>query len=463
MSWLAFGRQRASALAYKRDNFQNLARAFASATKSVQVDDLSDSQADIPQEVNEDIKTSFTSLEEDDLAEMRASVKKLSFLNPEKNNQLSPEMRERLSLEFDKFLDDFVHSVDPAKREAEIVAEKVSGINFAAFGRMSQQAQGVSGDGNLSGRPSFPSLAFTEPNQPYSKAELYVRQLFHAQKVLNLGAEISSNIYKPHENLHKPSTIAETGISSLLAAGGHLGHATNRVRANCLPFIYGIREGIHIIDLQQTLAALRRVSRVVEELSRKSGLLLFVGTREGQHRTVEKAAERSKGFYVHDHWVPGTLTNYQVITDQKQRAGRIEVNMADENSGRQLSSSLHDTIIKPDLVIVLNPVENRAVLSECMKLRIPTAGIIDTDSEPSLLTYPIPGNDDSLRFTDLIAGVLSKAAERGRLARISDFRKLQALKKNLREGETTLNAPASPEKPLSDLNETEKELLKHQV
>lgn len=446
-------------MASRRAGIKRLSRAFASATKIDHPDELTESQVGVQNETSTDTEIGSTSLEEVDLAKMRAAVKNLSFANPSRNSQLSPELRERLSSEFDKFLEDFVHSVDRAKHDAELMAERVSGVNLAAFGRMSQDAQGSSGDGNLSGRTSFPSLAFTEPDQPYSEAELYVRQLFHAQKISSLGAEISSKVYKPHENLHKPPTIADTGISSLLSAGGHLGHATDRVRANCLPYIYGIREGIHIIDLQQTLAALRRVSRVVEELSRKGGLILFVGTREGQRRTVEKAAERSKGFYVHDHWVPGTFTNYQVITEQKQRVGRVEVNMADENSGRQLSASLHDTIIKPDLAIVLNPVENRALLSEAIKLRIPTAGIVDTDSEPSLLSYPIPGNDDSLRFTDLIAGVLSKAAERGRQARVSEFQRLQALKKNLREGETVLNASAPPVKPLTDLNETEKELL----
>lgn len=397
-------------------------------------------------------ETTQTAVDESDFAQMREAVKTLSFANPQSNTQLSPQLREQLTAEFDKFLQDFVHDVDPSQRIAETITEKVSGVDAAAFSSMAKTQ--VSQDGNLQGKTKFSSVATTDPDQPYSEAEMYVRQLFHAQRVANLGANIS-DVYKPHEDLHKPRSIAETSLSTLLAAGAHLGHATSKVRANSLPYVYGIREGIHIIDLQQTLAALRRVSRVVEELSRKGGIVLFVGTREGQRRTVEKAAQRAHGFYVYDRWIPGTFTNYQILIDQKQKAARAEVDMADQPTGRQLSPSLHDTIIKPDLAIIMNPVENRALLAECIKMRIPTAGIVDTDSEPSLLTYPVPGNDDSLRFVDLVSGVLSRAAARGRALRLQEFKQAQAAKAKLREGE--INLTGEPRR--SELSEAEQELL----
>lgn len=402
-------------------------------------------------------KTAFA--EENELAQMNKATRTQSFVNPAAHPDLSAAMREKLSAEFEKFITEFVHEVDPSVRDAEHIAERLSGSETSTFGDMFDRPSSGIHNASSKNQMRLSSIRSTGEGAPYSAPEMYARQLFHARKVAHLGAEIApQSVYRPHEDLHNPKSISETGISTLLAAGAHLGHATRHVRANCLPFVYGVRDGVHIIDLQQTLASLKRVARVTQEISRKGGIVLFVSTNESQQRTVEKAAERSRGYYVSGRWAPGTFTNYQIMTEMKQGARRLEVDMADEPTNRELSAALTNTIIKPDLVVILNPVENRALLRECLHMRIPTTGIVDTDSEPSLLTYPVPGNDDSLRFGDLFAGVLSRAAERGRKQRYAEFAELQKTKKLLREGEAFKVDDGKPD--LAGISDAERELMK---
>lgn len=201
-----------------------------------------------------------------------------------------------------------------------------------------------------------------------------------------------------------------------MAAGVHLGQSTTLWRASTQPYIYGEYKGIHIIDLNQTLSHLKRAAQVVEGVAENGGLILFLGTREGQKRALIKASERVNGYYVASKWVPGTLTNPTEISSGWERQ---EVDYFGNPTGRELSLNESMSIIKPDLMIVLNPTENRNALKEAMKARVPTIGIIDTDSEPSLVTYPIPGNDDSLRSVNLLVSILSKAGERGVKTRLS--------------------------------------------
>lgn len=232
-----------------------------------------------------------------------------------------------------------------------------------------------------------------------------------------LGSNIS-NVYRPHEDILKPATVASTSIETLLAAGVHLGHSTSLFRSSTQPYIYGVRDGIHIINLETTLVHLRRAAKVAQEIAAQGGIILYLGTRQGQQRGLEEAASRSGGYYVHRRWVPGTLTNCREIS---QHWGRMEVDMGDVPTGRLLSPRITRSLLKPDLVVILNPVENRNAIYECIQCNVPTIGIVDTDSEPSLLTYPIPGNDDSIRATDLIVGIISKAAQKGRKSRLAEF------------------------------------------
>lgn len=337
--------------------------------------------------------------------------------------KLSPEVEKRLNEEFSKFVNDFAIDYDFFEEKVNLLED--SPFRETDFKKIldksNEQKHSVGPDGNMRGRNQFPHVVPTDSESGYSLQELYLRRLFHA-KTAAKGAELK-DVYEPFRDLRSPPSIRETSISTLLAAGAHLGHSTSLLRQNNQPFLYGIRDGVHVIDLNQTLVHLRRAAKVIEGISEKGGVILFVGTLAGQERTVQVAADRANGYYVHSRWIPGTLTNATQISGQW---ARVELDMGDNPTSRELSSALKKAIVKPDVVVILNPVENRNLINECRLARVPTIGIIDTNSEPSLVSYPIPANDDSLRTSDLIAGVLSRAAKTGRSKRLSAFSEQKA-------------------------------------
>lgn len=180
-------------------------------------------------------------------------------------------------------------------------------------------------------------------------------------------------------------------------------------------YIFGIRQGIHIISLEVTAAHLRRACRVVSGVAERGGVILFVGTRAGQDRCVVNAAKLAGGCHLFERWTPGALTNghqilgtckTKVVDEFDQEVPGYEEKLADMPS------------LKPDLVVCLNPLENWVMLHECGMNNIPTVGIVDTDANPTWVTYPIPANDDSLRCVQLVAGVLGRAAQEGRNERL---------------------------------------------
>lgn len=202
----------------------------------------------------------------------------------------------------------------------------------------------------------------------------------------------ANTTFKLRDGLVKPKPNAT--VSALLAAGAHFGHASSRMNPNFVPYAYGTRSGITIIDLDHTLPMLRQAANVVRAITRAGGLVLFIGTRPDLRPIVTRAAERlgPQGYYVGDRWLPGTLSNRRQFF------------------GDEVVDNLR---MIPDLAIILNPLANMIALNELAAENVPTIGIIDSNVDPRIVMYPIPANDENTRTAELIGGVLSVAGREG--------------------------------------------------
>lgn len=339
---------------------------------------------------NSDIGEGINNVTNEDIVE---KLKSLRFVSVDESKEIKSLLNKPLTekeLELDeeltKFFEEFKHSQAKATTtDATTTSHSISTVPF----------------------PFLKSI--TKPEESYSPQELYLRQLNHAKTTASLGAKIKDT-YQPHQDTTSPPSIEETTIQKLMAANVHLGQSVPLYRPSTQQFIYGEYNGLHIIDLNQTLQYLKRACSVVEGVAENGGLILILGTRPQWKVSLQAAARRMNGYFVSTRWIPGTLTN---PTELSRIWSKQEIDQNDVPTGRTLTNDEMSCIVKPDLLIVLNPTENRNALYEAMKTRVPTIGIIDTDSEPSLVTYPIPGNDDSNRSVNLLLGILSKAGERG--------------------------------------------------
>lgn len=237
---------------------------------------------------------------------------------------------------------------------------------------------------------------------------------FHQNRTKSLGTSIDPDYYQPHKLLNHPPSPSDITLELLLASQAHLGHKTSHWNPMNSRYIFGIRQGIHIISLDQTAAHLRRACRVVSGVAERGGLILFVGTRPGQDRCVVKAAQMASGCHLFERWTPGSITNGHQILGQCRTKVVDELDRDIEGFDEELRER---QVLRPDLVICLNPLENWVMLHECGLNTIPTIGVIDTDANPTWVTYPIPANDDSLRCVQVIAGALGRAGQEGQARR----------------------------------------------
>ncbi len=257
-----------------------------------------------------------------------------------------------------------------------------------------------------------------EVNDPYDPvAQDYIFNQHLRARTIDVGADLAPH-YRPHELISKPPSPKDITLELLMASQAHIGHATSLWNPSNAKYIFGVRgveDPIHVISLDVTAAYLRRACKIVRGVIERGGLVLFVGTRAGQAQIVEKAAELAGGCHLFNKWIPGSITNGQQIL------GSCRKKVVDENDvevlgfGDQLERS---SALKPDLVVCLNPLENYILLHECGLHNIPTIGIIDTDANPTWVTYPIPANDDSLRCVQVICGTLGRAGQEGLRARL---------------------------------------------
>jgi len=226
--------------------------------------------------------------------------------------------------------------------------------------------------------------------------------------------------------------MTEISMKQMLEAGVHFGHQTSRWNPKMAPYIFGARNGIYIIDLQQTVQMFRRAYEFVRELAAQGGTVLFVGTKKQAQDIVKEEAERCGMFYVNNRWLGGMLTNFRTIRASIDRLKKLEESMADPEMIQALTKKemlenqrehgkLMATLggIKnmrklPDALWVIDTKKEDIAVAEANRLGIPIAAVVDTNCDPDLIAYRIPGNDDAIRAIKLFTAAIADAVIEGK-------------------------------------------------
>ena len=222
-------------------------------------------------------------------------------------------------------------------------------------------------------------------------------------------------------------------MKELLEAGVHFGHQTKRWNPKMKEYIFGERNGIHIIDLQKTLRMFKEASQFVAELATDNKILLFVGTKRQAQEAVAEEAKRCAMYYVNQRWLGGLLTNNITIQKSIKRLKELETMSQDgryemlpkkeviklERERKHLDQNLagiKDMPGLPDSLFVIDSHKEEIAVREARRLGIAVVGVVDTNCDPDLVTHPIPGNDDALRAIRLFTSKVADAVLEGRQA-----------------------------------------------
>jgi small subunit ribosomal protein S2 len=239
----------------------------------------------------------------------------------------------------------------------------------------------------------------------------------------------STKINTMEENTRSP--VAVLPMKSLLEAGVHFGHRTRRWNPKMRPYIFTERNGIHIIDLQQTMGKLEEAYNFVRDLVGQGGMVLFVGTKRQAQETVQAEALRCGMPYVTQRWLGGTLTNFRTIRSRIDYMLKLEERQASGDLDKLIKKEallltremtklqarvggLREMRRLPKAVFVVDTHHEANAISEATTLQIPIVAMCDTNSNPDPIAYPIPSNDDAIRAIKLLAGKLADAVIEGK-------------------------------------------------
>ena len=228
--------------------------------------------------------------------------------------------------------------------------------------------------------------------------------------------------------------LPEFNMRQLLEAGVHFGHQTQRWNPRMGEFIYGARNGIHIMDLTQTVPMLDAALNVIRETTAKGGRVLFVGTKRQAQQPIAEAAEKCAQYYMNHRWLGGTLTNWQTVSKSIQRLKQIDEQMELGSEGltkkERLNMERDQTKLQaslggiremggvPDLLFVIDVKKEQLAVAEANKLGIPVVAVVDTNCSPDGVDYIIPGNDDAARAISLYCDLVSRSALDGMTAQM---------------------------------------------
>lgn len=249
--------------------------------------------------------------------------------------------------------------------------------------------------------------------------------------------------------------MVEDLIKKLLEAGVHFGHQTKRWCPKMKKYIFGQRSGIYIIDLEKTVECLNRARDFARDTAAKGGRVLFVGTKKQAQGIIEEEARRTEMFYVSNRWLGGLLTNFQTVKKSIERMKEIErmsqepaiwdnlkkkeiarLTKEKEKFLRNLNG-IRDMVKLPDAVFIIDPKLEDIAVRESRKLGIPIMAIIDTNCDPDLIDYPVPGNDDALKSVRFITSLVADSVVEGR----REYMTSEAIKKKTQASEPRGTSP----------------------
>ncbi len=224
-------------------------------------------------------------------------------------------------------------------------------------------------------------------------------------------------------------------MRQLLEAGVHFGHHTRRWNPEMAPYIFGVRNGVHIIDLEQTVPLLHRALQSVRDVAAAGGRVLFVGTKRQAQEPIAEAAKRCGQYFVNHRWLGGMLTNFKTISQSIKRLRELDERVEQPSAGltkRELLELTRDRDkleralggIKemgglPDILFVIDTNKEAIAVQEANKLKIPVVAVLDSNSSPDGIAFPIPGNDDAMRAIHLYCELVSGAVLDGLQAELA--------------------------------------------
>ncbi len=219
--------------------------------------------------------------------------------------------------------------------------------------------------------------------------------------------------------------LPEFTMRQLLEAGVHFGHQTRRWNPKMRPYLFGARNGVHVIDLEQTVPLLHQALVSLRDVAAGGGRILFVGTKRQASRPIAETAKRCGQYYVNHRWLGGMLTNWKAISGSIKTLADLEATLADESAGLTKKEMLQlvrrrnkldlalggirDMGGVPDMLVVIDTNKEDIAILEARKLGIPVVAIIDSNCDPDLITHPIPGNDDAIRAINLYCDLFARA------------------------------------------------------
>jgi small subunit ribosomal protein S2 len=263
-------------------------------------------------------------------------------------------------------------------------------------------------------------------------------------------------------------------MRDLLEAGVHFGHRTPRWNPKMRPYIFGARGGVHIVDLQHTVRGLATVQSFIRALAAEGGDIIFVGTKQQAQEAVREEAERCGAHYVQHRWLGGTLTNFDTIRTRVQRLRELQAREQAGDLERMSKKAVHAHQVEtarlekrmggirnlsklPAALYIVDPKREDIAVAEARRLNIPVIALTDTNCDPELVDYVIPGNDDAIRAVRAITEQVADAVLAGREAH--EKREAERALQAAREAEAAMAAAAQAEKERASAAELEAAML----